>query len=107
MKMKKFIELKRKEQFEIETLFTSWLRCYTHEVITNVISKTDEIINNEFAMNLIRELHKRQIKEQKEFETSLSYLMKEFEEFKEFDVHSHPTTHSQSYRDVLYDMYIK
>ena len=33
-------------------------------------------------------------------------LLENFEEFKQYDTHSHILTHSKSYRDILYDMYI-
>ena len=61
--MRKFEELKRDERDEIVLLFANWLNQYTHEVIVKVIERRDEIINNEFAMNLLKELKEREEKE--------------------------------------------
>lgn len=105
--MKNFDEMTIKEQQEITVLFANWLKHYTHEVIIQVMEKRDEIINNDFAMNLLIELNEREEKEAKEFAHSIGHLLGEFDTFKEYDPHNNPLTHAASYRDVLYDMYIK
>lgn len=105
--MKKFDEMTIKEQQEITVLFANWLNKYTHEVILRVIKKRDEIISNDFAMNLLIELKEREEKEEKEFAHSIGNLLGEFNTFKDYDTHSNPLTHASSYRDVLYDMFIK
>lgn len=105
--MKKYNELKLNEQKEIAELFAYWLNGYTQEVINNVMVKAEEIINNEFAMNLLRELKVRGEKEKEDFKHSIGNLLGEFETFKQYDPHNHPLTHSNSYRDILHDMYIK
>ena len=106
--MKKFEEITNiQERNEIVLLFSHWLERYTHEVIVKVISKRDEIINNEFAMNLLKELKKREEEETRNFDNSIGSLLMDFEDFKEYDPHNHPVTHANSYCDVLYDMYIK
>ena len=104
----KFNEIESiKEKNEIVLLFSNWLKRYTHEVIVKVIERKDEIINNEFAMKLLKELKEREEKEVIYFNDSIDSLMFDFENFKEYDPHTHPLTHSNSYRDILYDMYIK
>ena len=103
--MKKFEELEFEEKKEITLLFANWLKDYTHEVIVKVISRRDEIINNEFAMNILKELKDREEKEEKDFAHSIGNLLGEFDTFKEYDPHSHVLTHSNSYRDILRDMY--
>ena len=40
-------------------------------------------------------------------ETHIEVLFTDYEEFKKYNPHNHPLQHSDSYRDVLYDMYIK
>lgn len=92
---------------EIILLFSNWLKNYTNDVIIRVMAKRDEIISNDFAMNLLKELKKREDKESEDFDNNIAWLFRDFNGFKEFDTHNHPTTHSESYRDVLYDMYIK
>lgn len=103
--MKKFEELEYDERKEITSLFANWLKKYSHEVIITVISRRDEIINNEFVMNMLRELKAREEKEEKEFAHSIGYLLNDFESFKEYDPHNNPLTHSGSYRDILRDLY--
>ena len=103
--MKRFELMETKEREEIIELFTNWLKNYTHDVIVKVMEQKNEIINNEFAMNLLRELYKREQKENIEFERSIKSLFCSLDEFRSYDAHNHPLTHSKSYRDILRDMY--
>ena len=105
--MKEFKNLDRAEQKEIVELFTVWLSKYTHEVVCKVMERADEIINDKFTIKLLVELRDRQETEAKDFNTSIASLLDDYDTFKEFNVHNHPLTHSGSYRDILYDMYIK
>ena len=105
--MKKYDDMTITEQKEIAELFGNWLKNYTHEVIAKAMKNRDEIINNDFAMNLLIELKEREDKEEVEFYHEIGNLLNDFKTFKEFDPHNHPSTHASSYRDVLYDMYIK
>lgn len=105
--MKKYEELSYTEQNEIAALFGNWLQQYTHEVIIRVIEKRDEIISNEFSMNLLKELKEREEEEEHDFRRSIGHLLDNYNTFKEYNPHSHPLTHAKSYRDVLYDMYIR
>lgn len=105
--MKKFEEMTYNERNEIVELFSNWLKDYTHEVILRVMTKRDEIIENDFAINLLKELYNREEKESDEFNHSIELLLDNYEDFKKYDPHSHVLEHSQSYRNVLYDMYIK
>jgi hypothetical protein len=105
--MKKFEEMGMMERQEIEGLMANWLRHYTHEVIVKVLARADEIINNDFVMNLLKELKKREEEERKDFQSSISFLLRDYESHKEYDPHNHPLSHAGSYRDILYDMYIK
>ena len=105
--MKKFENLDYSERKEIAKLFASWLRCYTHEVIVKVLERRDEILNNEATMHLLRELHERSEKEHNDFVMSLGCMLEAFDDFREYDPHNHATTHAGSYRDVLYDLYIR
>ena len=105
--MRKFEELTIGEKKEITLLFANWLHSYTHEVVVRVLEKREDILNNEFAMNLLKELKERDEKELNDFNNSIGSLFMDFDDYKGYDVHSHPITHAKSYRDVLYDMYIK
>lgn len=105
--MMKFNEMEREEREEIANIFSTWLKPYTTEIIIKVLEKSDEILSNEFAINMIKELHKREQEEKKEFSNDMARLLIDFDSYKEFNPHNHCLTHSKSYRDVLYDMYIK
>lgn len=105
--MKEFEKMDKYSKDYIATLFTTWLNPYTHEVIIKVLARRDEILNNEFAMNLLKELDKREFEESHDFRRSIENMLDSYESFSEFDPHNHPLTHAGSYRDILYDMYIK
>ena len=81
--------------------------CYNHDIIVNVIAKRDDIINNTFAMDMLRELKEREDKESNEFTKDIRYLLMDYDTYKKFDPHIHTITHSTSYRDILYDMFIR
>ena len=97
------------EQKELAEMLESWLGMYTQDVFNHVMDQMDEIINNESSIRLIRELHERMEAEKVRRVEQMYFNMKEFEE-KEREthpIHLNPLTHSESYRDVLYDLYIK
>ena len=96
-----------KERGELAKKLECWLGCYTQEIINKVMAKINDIYNNDMVMNLINELYIRVQKEQKEEINSFELLLSDFNAFKEFDIHNHCLTHSKSYRDILYDMYIR
>lgn len=105
--MKKFEEFKFEERHEIVLLFANWLKQYSNEVVIKLLESRDEIVNNEFTMYLLRELKKREAEEEKDFNNSIGNLLMDYDYFKEYNVHVHPLQHADSYRDVLYDMYIR
>ena len=104
--MKNFSDLTFDERKELLEILTTWLNPYTHEVILRVVPKIDEIINDETTMMMLRELHERTKKEINEFERDLEFLIKHTADFADYDIHNHCLTHANSYRQVLYDMYI-
>ena len=100
----KYEEMKLEQRKEIAGLFENWLAMYTETVINQVVTKLDEILNNEFAMNMLRELKEREDKEKEERVRDFRYIL----QGRNADgIHSHVLTHSESYRNVLYDMYIR
>lgn len=105
--MENYLNRTYEEKKEIAALFTTWLKHYTHEVIVKVMERREEILANEFTMNLLRELKAREDKEHQEFINSMRFMLGNFDDAKEYDPHNHPLTHAGSYRDILYDMYIK
>ena len=105
--MKTFKEMKLQEQKEAVELFSNWLKSYTQEVIMRVMEKAEDILNDDFSMRLLRELYTREQNEKEDFSSSINNLFSNFNALKEYNPHNHPLEHAQSYRDVLYDMYIK
>lgn len=83
-----------------------WLGEYTQAVFEHVMKQIEEIINNTFALKMIDELYERTLKEQEDeirhIEFALGYEGDNLDGF-----HNHPLEHSDSYRDILYDLYIK
>lgn len=104
--MKTYNELNYSEQKEIKELIGNWLSKYTHEVHLKVLPKINDIISNEMAMKLLKELKKREEEEFINYLSNIHHLMENFDFYQKFDVHS-SYKHAQSYRDVLYDMYIR
>lgn len=104
--MIKFKDMGYSEQSDTALLLANWLKGYSHEVINHVMSKVDEIVNDENTMRLINELAKREDDEWVDFVRSIRHLGDDFETFSKYDPHNHALTHAKSYRDVLYDMYI-
>ena len=105
--MKNFQEMNYDERAEVSALLANWLEPYTHEVIVKVLERRDEIISNDFVMNLLRELKKRDEAESKSFANSINNMLGHFECFSQYDPHNHCLEHAGSYHDVLYDMYIR
>lgn len=92
------------ERSEFATLLATWLSKYTDECIKRVLPKVYDIYEDEHAMHLLRELHKREEKERKENADTIR-LNLEVETY--YEVHNHCLTHANAYREVLYDMYIR
>lgn len=102
-----FGDLDTKKKNHIVRLFSVWLCRYTHEVIVKVMERRNEIITNNFAISLLENLADREEKEREDFAHSIGTMMRDFDTFKKFDPHNHPVTHAGSYRDILYDLFIK
>lgn len=83
----------------------AWLSTYTDDVINHVMSQIEDIKNNEFARTLIHELYVRSEKERKSFIDGV-YIALISADGGNRAFHLNVLTHSNSYRDVLHDMYI-
>jgi hypothetical protein len=107
MKKKNWEELSYDQKSEFSKWFANWLKNYTEKVIIAVLEKRDEILNNESSLNLLKELYFREQKENIDFEHSIRNLLDNFDDFKKYNPHNHVLEHAGSYRDVLYDLYIR
>lgn len=108
--MKKIAELDYSEQKQFAELLASWLGNYTEEVTERVYPKLEEIYNNEHVMNMLQELKTRQEKEKKETTDAFWSIVNDAgkgNEFNDHCMHNHCVSHASSYRDVLYDMYLR
>lgn len=111
--MKTIKEMTREERKEFAELLNNWLKMYTGEVLKKVAPRFNEISQNEMAMHLLRELKERDDKEDKEEFKSIEYIVEsEVYEYEVGDLHyecyhNHCLTNAKSYRDVLYDLYIR
>lgn len=95
-----------KQKFNKE--IANWLKPYVDSVVKRVIKyKLTEILENQTACMMLRELYDREQKELNDFETSVENLINHFNEYEQFDIRSNCLTHSIAYREVLYDMYIR
>ena len=97
------------EQKIFQRELQTWLGCYTTSVANRVIEKMDDILSNATALKFIHELHERTQIEIKgrEFDISIALSDEEFRSTNENWLHADTLTHAKSYRDVLYDMYIR
>lgn len=105
--MKKFSEASYSEQREIKEWVFTWLNRYVDDIIKEVLSKADEILNNDMALTLLKELHERETEEEERTKSQISSLIDDFETWSKYSVRHRYVSHSNSYRDVLYDLYIK
>lgn len=96
-----------KEQRELATKLQAWLSPYTNEVYKRVMDRMDEILSNDFTLNLINELYEREQKEIKDEIDNILFSLGYMEDIERYGLHNDCLTHSKSYRDVLYDMYIR
>lgn len=100
-----YADMNYSQRGQVAALIENWLSYYTDEVIAQVMPRIDEILNNEFAVNLLQELKDREEQEKHDRTNSFVYYIAHPEE--PYGIHRHPLTHSKSYRDVLYDMFIR
>lgn len=100
----KYEEMELAEQKEFTEMLWSWLEGYTDEVINKAIKQKDDILNNETAMFMLKELHLRKKEEQEKYISDLRWKMERGDyEFTRYD----GLTHSKAYGSVLADMYIR
>lgn len=95
------------EKREFAAQMSNWLTHYTQDVYVKVMGQFEDIINNPFAMDLINELYIREKKEIEDEIGTMDLWLGNVDHFKEFNPHNHCLTHSKSYRDILYDMFIR
>ena len=88
------------------TQLQCWLSPYTQNVYERVMNQIEDIINNDTALQMISELYTRTQYETNEEINQIFYNMDNPDDYKD-EIHKHVLYHSEAYRDVLYDMYIR
>ena len=102
--MEKFSAMNYAEKKEFTEMLWTWLKDYSNDVINYVLTeKIDEIMESESSMHLLKELHEREQEEAEDYISSLSLRLEHGGKFERLNV----LTHSEAYRHVLYDLYIK
>lgn len=91
-----------KNQFAEE--LNTWLGAYTEDVIKRVMTKLDEIIADKSTRKMISELHQRTHQEEASMIDSFRWALGGTVTTSWRDS---CLTHAKSYRDVLYDLWIK
>ena len=95
------------EKKQIAQWLGTWLGCYTQEVYNKVAQNFPKIIEDDATLALLRELHERTQQEREEVKKSILFDIAFNDNGTPSTLHRTVMTHAQSYRDVLYDMYIK
>lgn len=105
-------ELNYQERKELAILLEDWLSRYTEEIISYVLTnKLEAILEDETAMHMLKELSTRKQKEKGSRIRHFEYMIMGLQDNESIDsvcryIHDYPLTHSKSYRDVLFDMFI-
>lgn len=100
------------ERKHFASLLENWLCRYTEEVIAKVYPRFEDIYNTPSTMTLLEELNKREAEERDRMINNLEFALMdagegETESLYIKGIHNHVLTHSDSYRDILYDLYIR
>lgn len=103
----KYSEMKYEDRISFRDDMANWLKHYTNEVVKTVVAKSEDILDNPVALNMLHELRLREAEEAQDFRYDIDWLLTDYEENKDRELRLSPLTHAQSYRDVLYDMYIR
>ena len=87
-------------------LVANWLKDYSNEVVVKVIENYDNIINDKTTYNMLSKLYEDENKEHETFIHDIEYMVA-------FGVNDDTKDmlrlgeYSRSYREVLYDLYIR
>ena len=93
------------KDYEIK-IVSNWLKNYSNEVVVRVMEKYEQIINDKTTYTMLSKLYEEENKEEETFIHDIGYMVKygikdETKDMLRFG------EYSQSYREVLYDLYIR
>lgn len=96
-------------EVDFKNYVNNWLKEYTNEVIHRVLKNIKEIRDSDFACWMLKELYIREEKSLTNFKFIMNVMIDEYTKKGKADNNPRLNVleHPQSYRDVLYDMYIR
>lgn len=87
-------------------IVANWLKDYSNDVVVRVMEKYEQIINDKTTYTMLSKLYKEENKEEETFIHDIEYMVK-FGITDETKDMLRLGDYSQSYREVLYDLYIR
>ena len=87
-------------------IVANWLKNYSSEVVVRVMKNYDTIINDKTTYALLSKLYEKENKEEVDFIIDIKNIVEYGVKDETLDM-LRIGEYSQSYRDVLYDLYIR
>lgn len=87
-------------------IVANWLKNYSNEVVVRVMKNYDTIINDKTTYNMLSKLYEEEHKEEDTFIQDIEYMVKYGIKDETKDM-LRLGEYSRSYREVLYDLYIR
>ena len=87
-------------------IVANWLKYYNNDVVVKVMENYEQIINDKTTFNILSKLYEEENKEEKTFIHDIEYMVK-FGIKEETKDMLRLGEYSRSYREVLYDLYIR
>ena len=87
-------------------IVANWLKDYNNDVVISVMEKYEQIINDKTTVTMLSKLYEEENKEEETFIHDIEYMVK-FGIKDETKDMLRLGEYSRSYRDVLYDLYIR
>ena len=87
-------------------IVANWLNNYSNDVVVKVMEKYEQIINDKTTYTMLSKLYEEENKEEETFIHDIEYMIK-FGIKDETKDMLRLGEYSSSYREVLYDLYIR
>ena len=93
------------KEYEIK-IVANWLKDYNNNVVVRVMEKYEQIINDKTTYTMLSKLYEEENKEEETFIHDIEYMVKYGIKDETKDM-LRLGEYSRSYREVLYDLYIR
>lgn len=93
------------KDYEIK-IVANWLKDYSNDVVVKVMEKYEQIINDKTTYNMLSKLYEEENREEVKFILDIKNIV-EYGIKDETKDMLRLVEYSQSYREVLYDLYIR